>query len=108
MATQHEVQFTVPTTNTDGSPITLPLTFPVYIDTVTPPVKQYTVPSGDAAVSGVITATFTQIGFTPVNGTVYYAAAAAVDSTGASALSNIVQFTYEAPLPSAPTGFTVA
>lgn len=104
-----EVSFTVPTTNTDGTPITVPLTYTVNIDTVNPPVHTYSVPAADvsAAVGGVVTATFAQLGFTPVSGTTYYAAGYADEGTQKSAESNVVTFTYYST-PNAPTGFTVA
>lgn len=102
-----EFSFTVPTTNSDGSPITSALSYTIYADTVNPPVKAYTVPGSVTPVAGVLTATFAQIGFVPVNGTAYFAGATATDSSGTSPLSNIASFTYTV-VPSAPTNFTVA
>jgi len=99
--------FDVPTTNADGTPLTEAVSYNVLVDVINPPVKAYTVPAADAPVSGVLTVTFAQLGFAPVTGTAYFAAAQAVDASGTSADSNIVAFTYLAP-PSAPTGFTVA
>lgn len=106
MALLSKVSFDVPTTNEDGTALTEAVTYTVLIDTVNPPVKGYLVPSADAPISGVLTATFAQLGFTPVNGGQYYAAAEAVDASGTSGMSNVVGFIYAVP-PAAPTGFTV-
>ena len=110
----HQVSFAVPTTNTDGSTITGTLTYNVFIDTVNPPVKSFAVPAAEiaAAVAGVITATFAQLGFVPVNGTAYFAGVEAIEAEGTvnetSVMSSpIATFTY-AVAPNAPTGFSVA
>ena len=102
-----KISFLAPTTNADGSPLTLPLTFKVYIDTVNPPVKSYDVPASIAVQAGSVTATFAQLGFTPAANEVYYAGATAIDSAGESALSTVAIFTY-AVVPATPTGFTVS
>lgn len=108
MTMQTEIKFTEPTTNTDGSAITLPLTFTAYIDTVNPPVKSYAVPAAQiaAAVGGVITATFTQLGFTPTANSDYFVDVTATDATGTSVPSSVVQFAY-AVVPNAPSGLSV-
>ena len=106
MATFKQFTFDVPTTNTDGSAVNLPLTYNVLVDTVNPPIKSYAVPSADVAVAGLLTVTFASLGFAPVNGTTYFAAATATDTSGTSPLSNIVTFTYTVT-PSAPTNFLV-
>jgi hypothetical protein len=103
---QTQVSFTVPTTNNDGSPITEALSYLVFIDTVNPPVKSYPVPAAAAPVAGVLTVKFTDLGFTPVPGTDYFAAADDSDADGTSPLSNIVSFNYGV-VPNAPTGFSV-
>lgn len=107
--TQTKILFVPPTTNTDGSAISQALSYTVFIDTVNPPLKSYAIPAADAAVnaSGVVSATFAQLGFTPVNGTTYYAGATATDASGTSVLSAVFPFTYVV-VPNAPTGFTVA
>jgi hypothetical protein len=102
-----KISFTVPTTNTDGSAITEALSYTALIDTVNPPVKGYPVPATAVPVGGVVTATFSQIGFAPVNGTTYYATATATDASGTSGDGNIVVFTYTV-VPNPPTGFIVA
>jgi hypothetical protein len=108
MTQQTKVTFTVPTTNTDGSPITEALSYTVFIDTANPPVKAYSVPAANiaAAVAGLVTVTFAQLGFTPVPGADYYADVSAADADGVSPLSNVFAFKYEV-VPNAPTGFTV-
>lgn len=108
MTVQTQVSFTVPTTNTDGSAISEPLSFSVLIDTVNPPVKAYPVPAANvaAAVNGVVTVKFSDLGFVPVNNTDYFADAVATDADGSSAPSALVAFAYSV-VPSAPTGFTV-
>lgn len=104
-----QVSFTLPTTNTDGSKIAGPVTAVVLIDTVTPPVKSYAVPAANiaAAVAGVVTVTFAQLGFTPVAGTDYFADAEAIDSLGTSLPSGIVAFAYQVA-PNAPAGFKIS
>lgn len=109
MTTQSTITFSLPTTNTDGSPITEALSATVFIDTVSPPVKSFAVPAANiaAAVAGVVTVTFAQLGFTPVKGTDYFADMSVTDADGTSALSNLDSFKY-AVVPAAPTGFTVS
>lgn len=104
---QTKISFVLPTANTDGSPITEALTGIALIDTVNPPVKAYPIPASVVSVAGVLTATFAQLGFVPVPGTDYFAAAEVSDADGTSALSSpVVSFKYEV-VPNAPTGFTV-
>lgn len=103
---QTKVSFTLPTANTDGTPIAEALTEAVFIDTVNPPVKSYAVPASVTPVAGVLTVTFVQLGFTPVPGTDYFAAAEVSDADGTSAMSSVVSFKFEV-VPNAPTGFTV-
>jgi len=107
---QSELSFSAPTTNVDGSAITEALSYIAFIDTVNPPVKSYAVPAADvaAAVSGVITTKFTELGFTPVNGTTYYVDVEATDQNGASAPTTVLSFVYQGPLPGAPTGLKVS
>ena len=106
MAQFSKVSFNVPTTNTDGTPLTEALSYVVFIDTVSIPQKSYQVPASIQPVNGVLTVPFAALGFTPVNKTQYFAAAQAVDADGASGLSNVFAFT-PIPEPSAPTGFLV-
>jgi hypothetical protein len=105
--TQTHVSFAIPTTNTDGSAITLALTYAVLIDTVNPPVKSYPVPAAVVAANGILAVTFAQLGFAPLAGASYFAGATATDSSGTSALSAVAAFKYDVA-PNAPTSFTVA
>src|ERR1700729_2052393 len=102
------VSFNVPTTNIDGTPITETLSYNVLIDTVSPPLKSYPVPAAQiaAAVAGVVTVTFVELGFTPVNKIPYFVTAVAADSDGTSGDANIATF-INTPLPNAPTRLTV-
>lgn len=104
-----EVSFTAVTTATDGSALTEPVNYAVQIDTVSPPVKSYPVPAANAAaaVAGTITATFAQLGFTPVEDTPYFVDVTATDADGTSAPSGIVTFTNKA-VPNVPTGLKVS
>jgi hypothetical protein len=106
---QTEIQFVVPTTNTDGSPITLALTFVAFIDTVNPPVKSFAVPAADvaAAVSGTVTSKFTSLGFVPAANTDYFAEVVAIDTNGTSAPSTVFSFAYLV-VPAAPTSLKVS
>lgn len=104
---QTEISFNSPTTNADGTPITQALTFTALIDTVNPPVKSYAVPASATIAAGVVTVTFAQLGFTPVNGTTYFVDVTATDASGTSAPSGEVTFTYAVP-PSPPTGLKVS
>lgn len=103
---QTQIDFTVPTTNNDGSPITESLTYTAFIDTVNPPVKSFVISTGATITSGVLTVTFAQLGFIPVPGTDYFADAVASDADGSSLPSNVFAFKYEV-VPNAPTGFLV-
>lgn len=104
---QTEISFTAPTTNADGTPLTEALTFTALIDTVNPPIKSYAVPATVAPVAGVVTVTFAQLGFVPVNGTTYYVEVTATDASGVSAPTAVDTFVYAVP-PSAPTGLKVS
>jgi hypothetical protein len=84
------------------------LSYNVLIDTVNPPIKAYPVPAANvaAAVNGLITVLFTELGFVPLPGTTYYADA--VDSNGLTSMpSNLISFTISAEAAAAPSGFTV-
>jgi hypothetical protein len=108
MSTQTTLSFAAPTLNTDNLPLTEPLTYTAYIDTVNPPVKSFAVPAANiaAAVAGIITATFAQLGFTPVKNVDYFVDVTATDADGTSAPSAIVQFAYSVA-PKGPTGLKV-
>lgn len=111
MTTLTQFQFQVPTTYDDGvTPIqaTDVLTYQVLIDVINPPARAYNVPAANvtAAVAGVVTVKFTDLGFTPVNKTAYFADAEAVDGQAVSLPSNVQAFTY-ALTPKAPSGFRV-
>lgn len=106
---QTKVSFQSPASNNDGSAITLPLSYTVFIDTVNPPVKSFAVPAANvsAAVGGLITATFAQLGFSPVAGTDYFASVQCSDTAGTSVMSADISFSYGV-VPNAPTGFSVS
>lgn len=106
-----EFLFQVPTVFDDGItpiPAAEAISYVVLIDVVNPPVHSYPVPAANvaAAVAGVVTVKFSDLGFTPVNKVTYFADATAVDSQQVSLPSNLVTFTY-ALTPKAPTGFRV-
>jgi hypothetical protein len=105
------VTFTLPTTNTDGSPIPAgtAMSATVSVDTVNPPVKSFSVPAPiiAAAVAGVVTVTFAQLGVTPLDDTEYFVDATVTVNGVTSAASNVGQFE-DIPTPSAPTGLTVS
>ena len=105
-----ELSFQAPTTNTDGSAITEALSYVAFIDTVNPPVKSYAVPAANvaAAVAGLITVTFAQLGFAPVDGTEYFVDVVATDADGNSAPSASINFTQPKATPSAPTGVKIS
>jgi hypothetical protein len=109
MSIQTQLSFSVPTTNDDGSAISEPLSFVAFIDSVSPPVKSYPVPAANvaAAVGGVITAKFSELGFAPVKGTDYFVDVTATDADGTSAPSAILGFAYSV-VPNAPTGLKVS
>lgn len=104
-----QISFNAPTTNTDGTPITLPVSYVVSIDTVNPPAKAYPVPAAAvaAAVAGKITVTFAELGFTPVAGTTYYIDVDAAEGSNVSVDTPAITYVY-APTPNPPTAFTVA
>ena len=106
MTLQTKVTITAPTTNTDGSPITLPLTYTVFIDTVNPPVKSFAVPAAEIT-TGTFVVTFAQLGFTPVINTRYFASADCSDTDGTSVMTADVSFAYGV-VPNAPSSFTVS
>lgn len=105
-----QITFEIETTNVDGSAMTAAqiatLTFVVYIDTVTPPVKSYPVPAANVAAavvdptSGlkVVTVKPADIGFVPVPSAKYYVDATETSGAGTSGPSNIASIT-EAPPP---------
>ena len=111
MSLPTKIILVAPTTYNDGvTPLPSPdaLTFTALIDTVNPPVKGYALPAAETSTApgATMTATFAQLGFAPVGGTTYFAAATATDAAGTSTLSNVVSFLYELA-PNPPTGFTV-
>jgi hypothetical protein len=73
------LNFVPPTTNSDGSPVTLPLTYNVYMGTTS---------GGETQLSTGITASPTSISAGLVGGNTYYVEMAAVDANGVSAKSN--------------------
>lgn len=107
MSTQTQLSFDVPTTNSDGSTISEPLSYTALIDTVNPPVKSYPVPSTAVITSGVVSVTFAQLGFAPVKSTDYFVEVTATDADGTSAPSTVLGFAYSV-VPNAPTGLKVS
>lgn len=101
-----------PTTYTDGTPIAAAdlakAAYVLLLDTVDPPVKSYPVPAANvaAAVGGVITVLFTDIGFTPVPGTKYFVTVFDTVNGVNSGDATEANFT-QAETPNAPT-FSVA
>ena len=82
----------------------------MFIDTVNPPVKSFAVPAANvaAAVAGAISATFAQLGFTPVPGTDYFASVQC--SRYCRHIADVggdFQFSYGV-VPNAPTGLAVS
>lgn len=108
MTVQTQIQFNAPTANTDGSAITEALSYVALIDTVNPPVKSYAVPAAQvaAAVAGLVTVTFAELGFVPVKNTDYFVSVTATDTDGTSADATVDTFKY-AVVPNAPTGLKV-
>ncbi len=115
-----KISFDSPTQFTDGSaiPSADPISYQVFIDTVTPPAKSY--PVAAAAVAAAtknadgslhITVDCLQgqaVGFTPVAGTTYYVAAAdTVNSETSAESSPVATYTYN-PTPEAPRNFSIA
>jgi hypothetical protein len=107
-ALQTFLTFTLPTQNTDGTPITKALSATAFIDTVTPPVKSFPVPAANiaAAAAGVVTVTFVELGFTPVAATDYFVDVTVTDADGTSSPSASLQFGYSV-VPKAPTSLKV-
>jgi hypothetical protein len=104
-----QISFNAVTTATDGTTLTEPVSYNALIDTVNPPVKSYAVPAANvtAAVAGVITVTFAQLGFTPTDDVTYYVDVTATDADGTSAPSSVVSFVNKA-VPAAPTGLKIS
>lgn len=109
-----EFQFTLVTEYTDGSVIPAALlatqAYTLMIDTVNPPVKQFPVPAANvaAAVGGIVTVLFSDVGFTPVAGQAYFADVIDDVSGVNSAASNEASFIPLPKTPAAPTNFGVA
>jgi hypothetical protein len=105
------ITFTLPTANTDGSeiPAGTAMSATVFLDTVNPPVKSFAVPAANiaAAIAGVVTVTFAQLGVTPVDDTEYFVDATVTVNGVSSPASNVGQFE-DIATPSAPTGLTVS
>ncbi len=107
-----EFLFTVSTTYSDPAKTPIPagtvLTYNMLIDTVNPPVKSYAVPAANvaAAVGGVVTVKFTDIGFSPDYNVLYFADATEATGAAVSVPSNQVSFTQVVP-PSPPMALAV-
>jgi hypothetical protein len=107
--------------NTDGSALTATqlagLSYVILLDTVNPPVKSYSVPSGkvtplEGSTTGQVQVLFTDIGFTPVSNVQYFASVEETESfpdgtSATSSPSGQITFTLDGT-PNAPTNFSVA
>jgi hypothetical protein len=107
--------FVPATTNTDGSTLTAAqiaaLTFTVYADTVSPPVKSYAVAASTAIAdetSGTVTIPFSAIGFVPLANTEYYCTITESNGSLTSIQSNPIQTFTNVVNPNSPTGFSIA
>lgn len=107
-----KLTFTVPTQYDDGSPIAAAdlatAKYAVFLDTVTPPVKQYPVPPALLQTTGAVTVdTAKDLGITLVPGTTYYVAMDDSVSGQLSDLTPVLKYTY-APKPNPPGNFSFA
>lgn len=107
-----KITFTVPTEYDDGTPITAAdlatAKYAVFLDIVTPPVKQYPVPPALLQTTGAITVdTAKDLGVTLVPGTTYYVAMDDSVSGVLSDLTSVLTYVYT-PKPLPPGNFSFA
>jgi hypothetical protein len=107
-----KITFTVPTEYDDGTPIAAAdlatAKYAVFLDTVTPPVKQYPVPPALLQGAGAITVdTAKDLGVTLVPGTTYYVAMDDSVSGVLSDLTSVLTYVYT-PKPLPPGNFSLA
>jgi hypothetical protein len=107
-----KITFTTPTQYDDGSPISAAglaaAKYAVFLDTVTPPVKQYPVPPALLQSTGTITVDTTKdLGVTLVPGTTYHVAMDDSVSGVLSDLTAVLTFQYT-PKPLPPGNFSFA
>lgn len=106
------ITLTLPTTNTDGSPIPASELVDVQIGFGTVP-GSYTLVADDSnfaaqTQNGVVTIPFASLNETLASGTWFAAARVKTDQGIVSAWSNEASFTITPPQPNSPTGFSVA
>jgi hypothetical protein len=107
-----KITFTVPTTFDDGTPITAAdlaaAKYAVFLDIVTPPVKQYPVPPALLQGTGAVTVdTAKDLGVTLVPGTTYFVAMDDSVNQVLSDLTSVLTFKYT-PKPLPPGNFSFA
>lgn len=113
MSTVTKFSFTEATTYDDGTPITpadiANLVYVIAVDTIDPPLNSFIVPAADiaAAVAGVVTVPFADIGFVPAPNVKYFARVTEASGLQVSVPSNEISFT-NVKTPNPPTGFSVA
>lgn len=118
MARVTKLEWTPPTSNADGTPLSAAdaaaMTYTAQIDVINPPVKSYPIPaaavkplSPPASSGATVSAAFSDIGFTPADGVPYFVTITATDTEGTSAPTAVVSFTNIA-VPSAPLDFGLA
>lgn len=86
------------------------VSYTILLDSVNPPSTKYAVPPAAvaAAIEGLVSVPFADIGFTPVHGVTYFAEITATDNGLTSGVSNLDSFLYASLVPKPPTGFTHA
>lgn len=113
-----KISFSTPLLFTDGSTIpTAALaqaTYTVYIDTVNPPVKSYTVPTANVAAattnadgSKQVTLQATDVGVAVAPNVTYYVDTADSVSGNPSAQTSVLTYKYS-PVPNSPGNFSLA
>lgn len=107
-----KITFTTPTQFDDGTPITAAdlatAKYAVFLDTVTPPVKQYPVPAALLQTTGAVTVdTAKDLGVTLVPRTTYFVAMDDSVNGELSDLTSVLTFKYT-PKPNPPGNFSFA
>lgn len=113
-----KISFSTPLLYTDGTTISAAALaaagYTVYIDTVNPPVKSYTVPAANVAAATVnadgskqVTLQATDVGVVVAPNVTYYVDTADSVSGNASAQTAVLTYKYS-PVPAAPGNFSLA
>jgi hypothetical protein len=107
-----KITFTVPTEYDDGTPLSAAdlaaAKYAVFLDIVTPPVKQYPVPSALLQTTGAVTVdTAKDLGITLAPGSTYYVAMDDSVNGQVSDLTSVLTFKYT-PKPNPPGNFSFA